>query len=89
MEASDERRRFRILPLALLQPSYREALCQVATPVSPALLEMGVSVMASKAKVLDQLKQPALLSTRVQPIRRPVLRLKRTRRTNEINELGE
>jgi hypothetical protein len=43
----------------------------------------------AKARVLEQLKQPALLSTRVQPIRRPTLRLKRTRRTNERDYLGE
>lgn len=36
----------------------------------------------SAAAVLDQLKQPALLSDRIQPIRRPTLRLKPRIRTN-------
>lgn len=34
-------------------------------------------VSAARRAVLDQLKQPALLSDRVQPIRRPVLHLRR------------
>lgn len=38
-------------------------------------------VSKARRAVLDQLKQPALLSSRVQPIRRPLLSLKRTVRT--------
>lgn len=43
----------------------------------------------SKARqaVLDKLSQPALLTDRIQPIRRPTLRLKKLSWTNEHNAL--
>lgn len=39
----------------------------------------------ARQAVLDKLKQPALLSERIQPIRRPTLRLKRTSWTKSNN----
>jgi len=39
-------------------------------------------VSKARQAVLEKLKQPALLSDRIQPVRRPVLRLKRPLRTN-------
>lgn len=37
------------------------------------------TVSAARQKVLDKLKQPALLSDRIQPLHRPTLRLRKAR----------